>query len=74
MTRYLNYKFQMIQEFTLSSHCNSQFVFSPLEGAAELLPPKTNKKKICKATKHLVWDKESFEFPIKYISKHVNVE
>lgn len=43
MTRYLNYKLQMIQEFILFSHRNTQFVFSSLEGAAEPLPPKTNK-------------------------------
>lgn len=48
MTRYLNYKLQMIQEFILFSHRNTQFVFSPLEGAAQLLPPKNKKRKSAK--------------------------
>lgn len=66
MTRYLNYKLQMIQEFILFSHCNTQFVFSPLEGAAQLLPPKNKqKKKICKAIKHPVWEQGKFWVPNK---------
>lgn len=39
------FKLQMIQEFILFSHRNTQFVFSPLEGAAELLPQKNKQTK-----------------------------